>query len=336
MPLATQRQYLEMLDQAQAGGYAYPSVNVTSSETLNAALRGFAEAGSDGIVQVTPSGAAFAAAGDAVTGARALAGFADVIAPRYPGLAALHTDHCPPALVDEFLKPLLAATAARVAHGQTPLFHSHMYDGSSLPLADNLAQARELLGQAARLGVVFEFEIGVVGGEEDGLDATSQPRERLYSTPAEALAVADALGTGDHGRYLLAATFGNVHGIYAPGAVRLRPSILRELQDALAARHDGAVFQFVFHGGSGSAPADIAEAVSYGVVKMNVDTDMQQVYSAAVAEHLATADLTDKKAFDPRVWGRKAEAAMAARVAQACEDLGSAGRSLVSGRNRLS
>jgi fructose-bisphosphate aldolase class II len=293
-------------------------------------MRGFAEAGSDGIVQMTPSGAAFAsgAADEAAAGARAVAELVHVLAPSYPVLIVLHTDHCPPDKADSFLRPLLAETAERRKRSEGPLFNSHMFDGSSLPLAENLALARELLQEAAALEVVLEVEIGVVGGEEDGLDASHAPSERLYTTVEDALAVAEALGTGEHGRYLLAATFGNVHGIYAPGTVTLRPSLLGELQDALGARYDGAAFDFVFHGGSGSSPAEIAEAVSHGVVKMNVDTDLQQAFTSAVAEHVATSDLGDKKAFDPRSWGRKAEAAMAQRVSQACEELGSAGRSL--------
>jgi fructose-bisphosphate aldolase, class II len=333
MPLATPEQFLEMLDAARSGGYAYAAVNVTSSETLNAAMQGFAEAGADGIVQMTPGGAGFAAGrvGDAALGARALAGFAHELAPGYPVVIALHTDHCPPEQVNTFLRPLLAETAARRARSEPPLFNSHMFDGSSLPLPENLARARELLDEAAPLGVVLEVEIGVVGGEEDGLDASSEPRERLYTTVADGLAVTEALGTGEHGRYLLAATFGNVHGIYAPGHVKLRPSILRDLQDAVAAHHgESKAFEFVFHGGSGSTPEEIAEAVSYGVVKMNVDTDMQHAFTGAVAEHLSGADLQNKKVFDPRSWGRKAQAAMAKRVARACEELGSAGCSLTS------
>jgi fructose-bisphosphate aldolase class II len=331
MPLASSTQFLGMLDAAEAGGYAYPALNVTSSQTMNAALRGLAEAGSDGIVQMTPSGAAFAsggAVGDAAAGARALAEFAHVLAERYPVLVALHTDHCPPEQVDGFLRALLAETKARHERGEPPLFNSHMFDGSSLPLSENLAQARRLLAEAAPLGIVLEVEIGVVGGEEDGLDASGESSERLYTTAEDGLAVAEALGTGERGRYLLAATFGNVHGLYAPGSVELRPAILGELQEALAARYDGARFQFVFHGGSGSDPAAIAEAVSHGVVKMNIDTEMQHAFTSAVAEHVATSDLAEKKAFDPRSWGRKAETAMANRVARACEELGSAGRSL--------
>jgi fructose-bisphosphate aldolase, class II len=331
MGLASSAQFLEMLDAAQAAGYAYPAVNVTSSETLNAALRGLAEAGSDGIVQMTPSGAAFAsggALGDAAAGARALAEFAHVLAERYPVLMGLHTDHCPPGRVDDFLRPLLAETAARRERGEPPLFNSHMFDGSSLPLSENLALARLLLEEASRLGIVLELEIGVVGGEEDGVDASSQPFERLYTTAEDGLAVAELLGTGERGRYLLAATFGNVHGRYAPGRVTLRPALLGELQEALAARYEGASFQFVFHGGSGAPQAAIAEAVSHGVVKMNLDTEMQHVFTSAVAEHVSTSDLDEKTAFDPRSWGRKAEAAMATRVALACEELGSAGRSL--------
>jgi fructose-bisphosphate aldolase, class II len=332
MAVASPAQFLEMLDAAAAGGFAFPAINVTSSLTLNAAIRGFAEVRSDGIVQMTPSGAAFAsgaAVGDAAAGAEAMAVFARAVADKNSVLVGLHTDHCPPDRVQDFLRPLLRKAADRKSRDQPPLFTSHMFDGSSLGLAENLALARELLSEAAAVGVVLELEIGVVGGEEDGLDAAGEPPARLYTTPQDGLAVAEALGTGERGRYLLAATFGNVHGFYAPGGVSLRPSVLGELQAALAEARPGASFQFVFHGGSGSSAEARAEAIAHGVVKVNLDTELQQVYTAAVGEHLANADLRQKKDFDPRAWGRKAEAAMAARVSQACEELGSAGRSLL-------
>jgi len=338
MPIAAPEQYAAMLDAARDGGYAFPAVNVFSSGTLNAALRGFAEAGSDGIVQVSTGGGEFlsgASVKEMALGAKALAAFARVVAQRTPVLVALHTDHCPPAKLDAYLRPLLAESVERRDRGEEPLFNSHMFDGSSIPLEENLAIAAELLEQCAAADVVLEVECGVVGGEEDGVSGGGG--EKLYTTTADLLRVAEVLGTGEKGRYLLAATFGNVHGVYAPGSVKLRPSILRDGQEALAADRPGARFDYVFHGGSGSEPEQIREAVSYGVVKMNVDTDTQYAYTRPIAGHmLANYDgvlkvdggVGNKQAYDPRAWGKLGEEGMAARVAQACRDLGSAGRSI--------
>ena len=339
MPIATPEQYAEMLSAARAQGYAYPAVNVTSSSTLNAALRGFAEAGSDGIVQMTTGGAKFVSgqAGDPAVGARALAEFAHVVADGCPVLIGLHTDHCTPPEADGFLVPLIEESERRRERGEGPLFNSHMFDGSSLPRAENLRQSREFLERCTAVDIVLEVEIGLVGGEEDGVVAHDASEAALYSTPEDALAVVEELGRPD-GRYLLAATFGNVHGVYADVNAKLRPEILGELQEAVVAQHgDEAAFNFVFHGGSGSSSAQIAEALSHGVVKMNVDTDMQYAYSRAVADHLfrnydavlkVDGRFGDKKAYDPRAWTKGAEASMAARVVEACADLGSTGRSL--------
>jgi fructose-bisphosphate aldolase, class II len=335
--IATPEQYAEMLDRAKAGGFAYPAVNVTSTPTLNAALRGFTEAGSDGIVQVSVGGAEYVSGpsvGDAVTGAVALAEVAHVLAANHPGLVALHTDHCPPARVDDYLRPLVTLSQRRVAGGGRPLFQSHMWDGSSLPLKENLAVAADLLAECGQAQAVLEIEIGVVGGEEDGI--TGAIDERLYSTPDDALRVAEVLGVGEHGRYLLAATFGNVHGVYQPGHVVLRPEVLGDIQAAVGARYSrDRPFDLVFHGGSGSAPEDIRAAIGHGVVKMNVDTDAQYAFTRPIADHVLRrydgvlridGGPGDKSAYDPRSWGRAAEAGMAARVVQACGDLGSAGR----------
>jgi fructose-bisphosphate aldolase class II len=333
-------QYAHMLDAAAAGDYAYPAVNVSSSETLNAALRGFAEAKSDGIVQLTTGGAAYvsgAFVGHGELGARALASFAREVGRDYGVLVALHTDHCPPDRVDTFVRPLLAESLRRRERGEPPLFNSHMFDGSSLPLEENLRISSELLDDCARAGVVLEVECGVVGGAEDDVSGESADEDRLYTTTQDLLRVAEVLGTGERGRYLLAATFGNVHGLYAPGSVRLRPEILREGQDALAAAHAGARFQYVFHGSSGSSEQDLRDAVRHGVVKVNVDTDMQYAFTRAVAHHVLThyagvlkvdGGVGDKNDYDPRSWGRAAEAAMANAVAEHCALLGSAGRTL--------
>jgi fructose-bisphosphate aldolase class II len=334
-------QYAAMLDGAAAQRYAFPAINVTSSQTLNAAMRGFADAGSDGIVQITVGGARYlsGAANDALLGARAFAALGRELAPRYPVAIALHTDHCPPSDADSFLWPLLADSADRIERREPPLFHSHMFDGSTLPLEKNLRVSAALLDRCRELDVVLEIECGVVGGEEDGIGTEGVSNDRLYTTPEELVRVAAAMGTGSRGRYLLAATFGNVHGVYAPGHVQLRPQILAEGQEALAEAYEGARFQYVFHGSSGSSPADLRAAVDNGVVKVNLDTEAQYAFTRAAAAHMVEnregvlADepaLGDKRAYDPRAWGAKAESAMAQRVAQACEELGSAGHSIVS------
>jgi fructose-bisphosphate aldolase, class II len=338
--LATAEQYVAMLDAAATGGYAFPAINVTSSQTLNAAMRGFAAAGSDGIVQITVGGARYlsGAAHDAFVGARAFAALGHELAAGSPVAVVLHTDHCRPEHLDAFLRPLLAASRDRVARGERVLFHSHMFDGSTLPLEDNLRLSAELLEQCRELDVLLEIECGVVGGEEDGIGGEDTASERLYTTPEDLLRVAEALGTGERGRYLLAATFGNVHGLYAPGRVRLRPEILAAGQDALAHAHPGARFQYVFHGSSGSTFEDLQAAVAHGVVKVNLDSEAQYAFTRAAAGHMFShydgvlavdGGVGDKRAYDPRTWGSEAEAAMAARIAQACEQLGSAGHSIL-------
>ncbi len=339
MTIATPEIYAQMLDRAKQQGFAYPAINVTSSQTLNAALRGFADAESDGIIQISTGGAEYlsgASVKDMVTGAQALAEFAGVVAAKYPVHVALHTDHCPKDKLDGYMRPLIQMSAERVAAGKEPLFQSHMWDGSAVPLAENLQIARDLLDQCARARIVMELEIGVVGGEEDGI--VGAINEKLYSTPEDALATAEALGLGEHGRYILAATFGNVHGVYKPGHVRLRPQVLKEIQDTVGAKYGREKpFDLVFHGGSGSALEEIREAISYGVVKMNVDTDTQYAFTRPIAGHMfanydgvlkVDGDVGRKKDYDPRSYGKAAEAGMAARVTQACQDLMSAGAKL--------
>ena len=339
MPIATPEVYAQMLDRAKQQGFAYPAINVTSTQTLNAALRGFADAGSDGIVQVSTGGAEYLSGSkvkDMVTGAAALAEFAAVVAAKYPVHVALHTDHCPKDKLDGYMRPLVELSVERVAQGKQPLFQSHMWDGSAVPLAENLEIASALLDRCAKARIVMELEIGVVGGEEDGV--VGEINEKLYSTPEDALATAEALGLGDRGRYILAATFGNVHGVYKPGHVKLRPSVLKEIQDTVGGKYGkDKPFDLVFHGGSGSALVEIREAISYGVVKMNVDTDTQYAFTRPIAAHMfghydgvlkVDGEVGDKKAYDPRSYGKAAEAGMAARVTQACQDLLSAGTTL--------
>jgi fructose-bisphosphate aldolase, class II len=345
MPIATPEVYAEMLGRAKEHAFAFPAINCTSSETINAALKGFADAGSDGIIQFSTGGAEFGSGlgvKDMVTGAVAMANFAHVVAERYPITVALHTDHCPKDKLDTYVRPLLKISQQRVAEGKEPLFQSHMWDGSAVPIDENLDIARELLKEAAAAKIILEIEIGVVGGEEDGV--AHEINEKLYTTAEDFEKTIDALGAGEHGRYLLAATFGNVHGVYKPGNVKLRPDVLAEGQKVAAAKlglpGDSKPFDFVFHGGSGSLKSEIEEALQYGVVKMNVDTDMQYAFTRQVAGHMFTnydgvlkvdGEVGSKKTYDPRSYLKKAEAGMSERVVEACNDLHSAGRSVTAG-----
>jgi len=341
LPIATPETYREMIDGARANGYALPAINATSSTTLVAALEGFSEAKSDGIIQVSYGGGEFASGQsnmDMALGAHALAEFAAVVAPQYPVNIALHTDHCSADRVDGFIRPLLAISAQRRAAGKEPLFQSHMLDASSMPMEENLTIANELLDRCAELGIILELEIGIVGGVEDATDHEKVDRSKLYTSPEDMVRVSEVLGTFERGRYLLAAVFGNVHGVYKPGAVQLDPKILRDGQAAVADRFgDEARHYLVFHGGSGSSTEEIHEAISYGVIKMNIDTDAQYAYTRPIVDHVMTnyagvlkvdSAVGNKKVYDPRSYMRSAEKGMASRVVQAAESLMSAGRTI--------
>ena len=345
MPIATPEVYAEMLNRAKEHHFAFPAINCTSSETINAAIKGFADAGSDGIIQFSTGGAEFASGlgiKEMVTGALALAEFAKVIAAKYPITVALHTDHCPKDKLDTYVRPLLGVSAELVRAGKDPLFNSHMWDGSAVPIDENLSIARELLKQAAAARIILEVEIGVVGGEEDGVEA--EINDKLYTSQADFEKTVDALGAGENGRYLLAATFGNVHGVYKPGNVKLKPEVLAEGQRVAAAKlglAEGAMpFDFVFHGGSGSLKSEIDDSLNYGVVKMNVDTDTQYAFTRPIVGHMFSnydgvlkvdGEVGNKKVYDPRSYMKAAEAGMTARVIEACNDLKSTGRSVSAG-----
>jgi fructose-bisphosphate aldolase class II len=339
MPIATPEVYAAMLDKAKAESFAYPAINVTSSQTLNAALQGFSEAGSDGIVQVSTGGAEYASGPtikNMVTGAVALAQYAHEVAKNYPVNIALHTDHCPKNNLDKYVRPLLGISTERVQRGEAPLFQSHMWDGSAVPVEENLQIADELLALASAAKIILEIEVGVVGGEEDGV--SHEINEKLYTTVDDGLRTVEVLGTGEKGRYITALTFGNVHGVYKPGSVKLRPEVLKEIQEKVGekiGRPDP--FDLVFHGGSGSTLEEIRAAVDYGVIKMNIDTDAQYAFTRPAVAHMFTnydgvlkidGEVGNKKAYDPRAWGKLAEAGMARRVVTACEDLRSTGTSL--------
>lgn len=339
MPIATPAQYRAMLDSAQKGGYAYPAVNVTSITTINGALRAFAEAKSDGIIQVSTGGGQFASGtkvNDAAFGAIVLAEAAHLLAEKYDILVALHTDHCQPGKVDSFLRPLLEASRKRIAEGKGPLFQSHMLDASELPLQENMELSKKLLKECVELDIILEVEAGIVGGEEDGHDTSGVPQDKLYTTPEDMVTVYESLQP--LGRFLFAATFGNVHGTYKPGSVVLKPDILRDGQKAVTDKHGAtAEMDLVFHGGSGSDLSDIRATLDYGVVKMNIDTDTQYAFTRPIVTHIcqniesvvkADGEVGDKKFYDPRSYLKKAEASLADRLVEACEDLRSTGKTI--------
>lgn len=336
MPIATPDVYNEMLNRAKEGKFAYPAINVTSSQTLTAAIRGFAEAESDGIIQVSSGGADFwsgSTVNDRVSGSLAMAAYAREIAKGYNVTVALHTDHCSKEKIDGWIRPLMEMEAEEVKAGRLPFFQSHMWDGSAVPLAENLEIAKEMLELSVKANTILEVEIGVVGGEEDGV--VGEINEKLYTTAEDGLKTVEALGLGEKGRYITALTFGNVHGVYKPGHVKLRPEILGDIQKEVGAKVGKEMpFDLVMHGGSGSTAEEIATAVRNGVIKMNVDTDTQYAFTRPVADWMMKnydgvlkidGEVGNKKQYDPRSWGKAAEAGMAARVVEACERLGSVG-----------
>ncbi|GAA4767734.1 MULTISPECIES: class II fructose-bisphosphate aldolase [Microbacterium] len=340
MPVATPDQYAEMFDRAKAGGFAYPAFNVSSSQTINAVLQGLTEAGSDGILQVTTGGADYFA-GHTVkgraTGAIAMAQYVREVAKNYPITVGVHTDHCPKDALPGFVLPLLEVSEERVKAGGEPLFNSHMWDGSAVPLDENIQIAAELLPRIKNINAILEIEVGVVGGEEDGV-AHEGSNDALYTTVADVTKAVEALGLGEQGRYIAALTFGNVHGVYKPGGVKLRPELLGEIQEGIAARFGTGEkpLDLVFHGGSGSSDDEIALAVANGVVKMNIDTDTQYAFTRSVAGYMLSnyegvlkvdGEVGNKKQYDPRAWGKVAESAMAARVLESTKQLGSFGKS---------
>lgn len=339
MAVATREQYDEMLDRAKKNHFAYPAINVTSSQTASAALAGLAEAESDGILQVSVGGAEYWSGStikDRVAGSIAFTEYVRAVADKYDITVALHTDHCAKQNIDSWIRPLMELEAEQHKAGKETYFNSHMWDGSSVPLDENLEIAKELLELSVKANTILEIEIGVVGGEEDGI--VGEINEKLYTTAADGLKTVEALGTGENGRYTTALTFGNVHGVYKPGHVKLRPEILEDIQQEVGQKiGKERPFDLVFHGGSGSSAEEIATAVKAGVVKMNIDTDTQYAFTRPVAGWMyqnfdgvlkIDGEVGNKKVYDPRSWGKAAEAGMSARVIEYAKQLGSAGNKM--------
>ncbi|MCK6595770.1 MAG: class II fructose-bisphosphate aldolase [Bacteriovoracaceae bacterium] len=340
MPVATPAQYRQMLEKAKKEGFAYPAINVTSMSTANAAIKAFADKKSDGIIQVSTGGGKFASGvgiGDMALGAISIAQHVHLVAEKYNILIALHTDHCHPEDVEKFMLPLIEETEKRRAKGLPNLFNSHMFDGSELPLAENIKQSKKLLERCAKSEIILEVETGVVGGEEDGKNNEGAPADKLYTTPEEMVQMAKELKP--IGAFMYAATFGNVHGVYKPGNVKLKPTILRDGQNAvrekLGTDHE---HYLVFHGGSGSELHEIHETLNYGVIKMNIDTDTQYAYTRPIVDHMfknydkvlkVDSEVGSKKHYDPREYLKAAEKGMTQRIAEACDHLKSTGTSLL-------
>lgn len=340
MPVATPAQYKQMLLKAKKEGYAYPAINVTSMSTANAALKAFLDAKSDGIIQVSTGGGKFAsgvAVADMALGAISIAQHVHLMAEKYNILIALHTDHCHPEDVEKFMIPLIAETEKRRAKGLPNLFNSHMFDGSELPLAENIKQSKALLERCAKSEIILEVETGVVGGEEDGKNNEGAPADKLYTTPDEMVQMAKELSP--IGTFMYAATFGNVHGVYKPGNVKLKPTILRDGQNAVREKLGKDHEHFlVFHGGSGSELHEIHETLTYGVIKMNIDTDTQYAYTRPIVDHMlknydkvlkVEGEVGSKKHYDPREYLKAAEKGMTQRIAEACVHLKSNGKSIL-------
>ncbi len=341
MPVVDHKKYLEMLNNAYKNKFAYPAINVSNIETANATLKAFADAKSDGIIQVSIGGGKHASGqsvGCSVTGAISLANHIRLVAESYSVNIALHTDHCQPDRVDDFLKPLIAETARRRAEGSSNLFQSHMFDGGGLPLKENLKISVDLLKECVKNEIILEIELGVVGGEEDGVDSSDVASEKLFTTPEDMLKAYRALTSIPNAKFMLAATFGNVHGVYKPGNVKLKPSILKDGQDAIAKEFGSdAYFWLVFHGGSGSTKSEISESLKYGIIKMNVDTDTQYAFTRPVVDHIMKnydgvlkieSEVGNKKVYDPRAYLKLAEIEMAKRIEEVCDDLNSSGKTL--------
>lgn len=335
MSVVSYNEYCEMLNKAYNNNYAYPAFNVSNMETASAVLMGLEKANSDGIIQISIGGAAHASGAnvkDSVLGAIVLSDYIRIVADRYNVNVALHTDHCRNSELNSYLIPLIEETEKRRKEGLGNLFSSHMFDGSDISLDENLNISKELLARCAKNEIILEIEIGVVGGEEDGVNNENVTNSKLYSTPEDMLKAYEAL-KDISSNYIVAATFGNVHGVYKPGNVKLKPKVLLEGKNAIESKYGkGNAFKFVFHGGSGSSKEDIKETLNYGVVKMNIDTDTQYAFTRPIVDHMfknydgvlkIEGEVGVKSLYDPRSYLKKAQESMAERVFEACEDLNS-------------
>jgi len=338
----------EVLDYAKEHEFALPAVNCIGTNSVNAALAAGREVGSPMMIQFSNGGAQFFI-GKGVKGENQLgpvlggiagARFVDAAAKAYGVPVVLNTDHCAKKLLP-WVDGMLAEGEKQFAATGQPLYSSHMLDLSEEPIEENLEICARYLERMAKIGMTLEIELGVTGGEEDGVDNSDVDESRLYTQPGEVARAYEVLSAISP-NFTVAAAFGNVHGVYKPGNVKLRPTILRDSQDYVAKKFNlgSKPIHFVFHGGSGSSREEIREAISYGAIKMNLDTDLQWAFWDGVREYEAAnhdylqgqignpkgADAPNKKFYDPRVWLGAGEAAFTKRLVQSFEDLNCIGR----------
>ncbi|MDM1528151.1 class II fructose-bisphosphate aldolase [Myroides odoratimimus] len=336
-------QVQEIFRYAKEKGFALPAVNVTSSSTINAVLETAAKLNSPVIIQFSNGGASFMAGKglsndnqkSAIIGAVAGAKHVHALAEAYGVAVILHTDHCAKKLLP-WIDGLLEAGEEHMKQYGKPLFSSHMIDLSEEPIKENIEISKKYLERMDKLGMTLEIELGITGGEEDGVDNTDVDSSRLYTQPDEVDYAYEELSKVSP-RFTIAASFGNVHGVYKPGNVKLTPIILKNSQEYVAKKHNLGhnPVDFVFHGGSGSSVEEIREAIGYGVIKMNIDTDTQFAYTEGIRDYMSSkidylktqignpegSDIPNKKYYDPRAWVRQGELTLIARLEQAFEDL---------------
>ncbi|MGB5942023.1 MAG: class II fructose-bisphosphate aldolase [Leeuwenhoekiella sp.] len=341
--VATGDEVQAIFKHAKENGYALPAVNVIGSNTINAVLETAARLNSPVIIQFSNGGAQFNAGKGmsnegqkaAIAGGIAGAFHIHEIAKRYGAVVILHTDHCAKKLLP-WIDGLLDASEAHFEKTGKSLYSSHMIDLSEEPIEENIAICKEYLKRMSKMGMTLEIELGVTGGEEDGVDNTDIDDSKLYTQPEEVAYAYEQLAEVSK-QFTIAAAFGNVHGVYKPGNVKLTPVILKNSQEHLSEKHNLGpnTIDFVFHGGSGSTVAEIREGISYGVIKMNIDTDLQWAFAEGIRDYFGENkdylktqignpdgdDVPNKKKYDPRVWLRKAEESFSARLEKAFEDL---------------
>ena len=341
--VATGDQVQEIFKLAKAKKFALPAVNVIGSSSVNAVLETAKQLNSPVIIQFSNGGAAFNAGKSldntdqaaAVAGSIAGAKHVHTMAKAYGVPVILHTDHCAKKLLP-WIDGLIEASEAHYQEHGIPLYSSHMIDLSEEPIEENIAICKSYLERMSKIGMTLEIELGITGGEEDGVDNTDVDDSKLYTQPEEVAYAFEELSKVSD-KFTVAAAFGNVHGVYKPGNVKLTPKILKNSQEYITEKYNVGHnhIDFVFHGGSGSSVDEIREAIDYGVIKMNIDTDLQYAYMTGVRDYFSEKgdylqsqignpngeDSPNKKHYDPRVWVRKAEAAFVDRLKQAFEDL---------------
>ena len=341
--VATGDQVQEIFSYAKSKGFALPAINVVGSSTINGVLETAAKLNAPVIIQFSNGGAQFNAGKGlsnenqraAILGAVAGAKHIHELAEAYGATVILHTDHCAKNLLP-WIDGLLDASEKFYAETGKPLYSSHMIDLSEEPIEENIEISKKYLERMSKMGMTLEIELGITGGEEDGVDNTDVDSSKLYTQPSEvAYAYEELMKVSP--RFTIAASFGNVHGVYKPGNVKLTPKILKNSQEYVQNKFNTGhnPVDFVFHGGSGSTLEEIREAISYGVIKMNIDTDMQFAYTEGIRDYMQDkidylrtqignpdgADSPNKKHYDPRVWVRKGEVTFNQRLEQAFADL---------------